>query len=450
MFALAKRYASGDGIEFDMGAAGSCALVAADMGQAEAASWLERQAARSPLARLYFGALLSVGPAALRNPTRARESYDSALQELRTLAGQGDATGLYGLGTAYENGYGVQVDDREAFRWYERAAKKGHAEAAAYLSAAYSKGEGVAKDEKLALQYARQAAEAGSVLGQFNYALSLDNGVGIAKNEGLAFAYYQKAAEGGMPNAQNNLASMFEHGRGTPRDLAAARKWFERGAAQGEASALYNLGRCYDEGLGGARDPEQARKLWKESAEKGWPAAKERLALLAERENCLAHAETKLFDVAIACANRDELRSAVTRAGGKPVRVDDEFRYDRYASDSLLRGSSELALGYSNTLFLRAVYKLTPNDEVAQRIVGALTSKYGKPKSERQIDGQTVQYPRLTWKRPDGIQIQLLRAESAMMLIYEHSARNTQLEKEEKESEEIERQRAIQRESKAL
>src|SRR3954465_5379513 len=59
MFALAKRYAAGDGVELDMAAAGSSAVAAAKMGQVEAASWLESKAAQSPLARLHFGMLLS-------------------------------------------------------------------------------------------------------------------------------------------------------------------------------------------------------------------------------------------------------------------------------------------------------------------------------------------------------------------------------------------------------
>lgn len=449
--ALAKRYAAGDGVELDMVQAGYVAQVAARHGSDEAARFIEKQASKSAIVRLYLGSLQADGPPIVRNPAQSQSTYDSAIAELRTLADRGTTGAMVALGLAYQLGKGLKLDKAEALRWFERAAKAGHPKANSWMSTLYSKGEGVPKDERLAAEYARKAADAGDVDGAFSYALMLENGKGVTQSQVSAFNYYRKAAEGGLPGAQNNLAYLLEKGDGVGRDVALARHWYERAAHQRSPAALFNLGRCYDEGLGGERDPKRARELWQQAAEAGWPAAKERLARLAQHDKCLEQAETKLFEVAIACSDRDELRAAVLKAGAKPVRVDDQYWYDNYASGDLLRGSTELSLGYNgDRLFAEAIYKLIPDDETASRITQMVTSKYGQPKVEKVIDGQKVDYPRLSWKRKDGIEMTLLRSDSAMMLLYTHPEHKAQVRQEQKESDDRKRQREQERESNAF
>ena len=60
----------------------------------------------------------------------------------------------------YAKGKGVPEDDREAVKWYRKAAEQGHAWAQMRLSSMYASGEGVHQDYKEAAKWLRKAAEA--------------------------------------------------------------------------------------------------------------------------------------------------------------------------------------------------------------------------------------------------------------------------------------------------
>ena len=53
---------------------------------------------------------------ALANPT---------INELKSLAEQGDVISQFWLGSIYANGEGIQEDDSEAVKWLTKAAKEG-------------------------------------------------------------------------------------------------------------------------------------------------------------------------------------------------------------------------------------------------------------------------------------------------------------------------------------
>ena len=46
----------------------------------------------------------------------------TALEELLSLAEQGNPTAQYRLGVMYDSGFGVAQDYAEAMKWYQRAA----------------------------------------------------------------------------------------------------------------------------------------------------------------------------------------------------------------------------------------------------------------------------------------------------------------------------------------
>ena len=70
----------------------------------------------------------------------------------------------------YSNGEGVPKDDREAVKWYRRAAEQGDASAQFNLGvmARDSNGEGVPEDDREAVKWYRRAAEQGDASAQFN------------------------------------------------------------------------------------------------------------------------------------------------------------------------------------------------------------------------------------------------------------------------------------------
>ncbi len=61
----------------------------------------------------------------------------SAFEETKRLAEQGDAFAQYNLGIMYEDGLGVPEDDAEAVRWFRLAAEQGYAFAQFNLGSVY-------------------------------------------------------------------------------------------------------------------------------------------------------------------------------------------------------------------------------------------------------------------------------------------------------------------------
>lgn len=81
------------------------------------------------------------------------------VEELMILAENGQKDLIFGVGYYYENGIRTSVDYAQAAIWYEKAAKKGHTEAALRLALLYAQGKGVEANPKKAFQYMEQAAK---------------------------------------------------------------------------------------------------------------------------------------------------------------------------------------------------------------------------------------------------------------------------------------------------
>jgi len=79
--------------------------------------------------------------------TAATPSVETAtLEQLRQMAEQGDAAAENSLGLRYAQGDGVKLDEREAVRWFLRAAQHGSVAAQSKLGSIYYSGRGVPKD----------------------------------------------------------------------------------------------------------------------------------------------------------------------------------------------------------------------------------------------------------------------------------------------------------------
>lgn len=92
--------------------------------------------------------------------------YATALQELRPLAEQGDATAQYTLGWMYRNGNGVLQDYAFAMRWYRLAAEQGYAAAQSNLGTMYLVGEADTVDDVTAHMWINISAVNGDEIGE--------------------------------------------------------------------------------------------------------------------------------------------------------------------------------------------------------------------------------------------------------------------------------------------
>ena len=108
----------------------------------------------SKLARSSTPLFQAVKP--VRSTELARSSNPSELdptkplpkgfKSLKALAVKGDARAQNELGIRYEYGKEVLEDDKEAVKWYRKAAAQGHAPAQVTLGLKYAIGEGVPQD----------------------------------------------------------------------------------------------------------------------------------------------------------------------------------------------------------------------------------------------------------------------------------------------------------------
>ncbi len=89
--------------------------------------------------------------------------YATALSEWQELAESGDPDACYGMGLLYGNGFGVDMNDDLALKYYGIAAEAGHAEAQYNLGIMHQNGWGVPIDEEEGLKWYRLAAEQGIV-----------------------------------------------------------------------------------------------------------------------------------------------------------------------------------------------------------------------------------------------------------------------------------------------
>lgn len=89
--------------------------------------------------------------------------YETALAEWQPLADAGDANGQFGLGQMYGNGFGVDMDDDLAIKWYGLAAEQGHAQAQCNLAVMYQNGWGVPQSDAEAVKLYMLSAEQGVV-----------------------------------------------------------------------------------------------------------------------------------------------------------------------------------------------------------------------------------------------------------------------------------------------
>jgi TPR repeat protein len=150
----------------------------------------------------------------------ADDSMMTLYQQVERSAQQGNPEMQYHLGMLLNNGIGVTKDPKQAYVWFERAAKAGDP-LAAYKVGCYLAGQfaGVVPlDKEQALKYKLLSAEAGYALAQFD--------VGVLYYQDKApekgAPWWLAAARQGYPMALFNLAAAHQSGQGVPVDKVLA------------------------------------------------------------------------------------------------------------------------------------------------------------------------------------------------------------------------------------
>lgn len=186
-----------------------------------------------------------------------------SIWRLRKAANQGDPAAQFLLGHAYDNGFGVAKDVREAVRWYRRAAEEHRGDGATPATLL------PVKDFFHAFESYRSAAQRGDLSAQLYLALAYDTGRDVSSSPVEAVRWYRIAARAGSAAAACNLGRLFHNGDGMPKDSAEAAIWFRSAADRGNMQAQYSIGRVYYEGDGVPQDYEEAARWFRKAADQG-------------------------------------------------------------------------------------------------------------------------------------------------------------------------------------
>jgi len=230
------------------------------------------------------------------------------ITQLRQAALDGAPQAQYDLACAYSDGNGVPKNQRTAFRWFDKAAQAGDAEAMTAVGYCLLNGEGVELDEAAAVVWFQKAKEAGSadadryltgcrLYGQ-GVPQDLEGGLVEAKelfeitqdpeyayllacaysdlvlDEEQASQWHTQAANLGHDESMVWMGYFYRYGIGVQRDLKLAFEWYKRAADAGNDAGMENLAVCYQHGEGVPQDLERAYDCRLEAANMGHPVSK--------------------------------------------------------------------------------------------------------------------------------------------------------------------------------
>ena len=206
----------------------------------------------------------------------SHKKYNASYNLALSAAEKGNVGAQAFLGFLYSKGFGVVKDEAESFKWTEKSAKQGNANAQYNLAKNYSEGRNVVvKDIAKAIKWHKEAAKQNFVKSMNSLGFIYEN----KKDYEKSVFWYRKAAEKGLPMAQFNLGISYEYGRGVDKDLNQAFIWYKDSSNNGYPLAHVNLGLMYARGVVIEKDLGKAKILMKKAYDSGDPSAS-RLAKL--------------------------------------------------------------------------------------------------------------------------------------------------------------------------
>lgn len=221
---------------------------------------------------------------------KATEYYKKALEGFMSLLQTADKKKgyiSYRIGKHYLYGLGVDVDYKEAWKYFENAQNNQYA---LYLLGMMTKrGLGRTASDEEALFYYLQSAEKGNAYASYELALAYDRGKGTNKDEVQAERYYQVAfrrfrslvEESGDDYLQYRLGKMCYEGKGAEKDVEKAIAYLNKSIQMKNENAMILLAKIWVKEQF-YEHHEEAREMLEQLAEKG----NENAAFLLGEELC--------------------------------------------------------------------------------------------------------------------------------------------------------------------
>lgn len=198
------------------------------------------------------------------------------LAELQAAAKKRDPAAQYQLGRRYLLGLGTPVDEKEGFNLLKQAADKAlnNYEAMHMVAVCYTTESGTKKNDKEAFKYLEKAAMGGLAEAQFKLGAAYENKLlGLKQDAGNAMKWYLAAAKQGHPRAQHNYARLAYEAQ----DYGTAAEWYRKAADQGHIEAQLWIGNLYNLGQGVSKDLAEAYKWYLLAARMGHADALKKL-----------------------------------------------------------------------------------------------------------------------------------------------------------------------------
>ncbi|WP_299205200.1 tetratricopeptide repeat protein [uncultured Amphritea sp.] len=178
------------------------------------------------------------------------KDYSTAMTELKPLLGENNLDAMNLIGQMYEFGLGVEVDEQQALKLYNRCSAQGNLDCVNSLRAYKNKG------YKVELKTVEPAADAGDPIAQNRLGEMYEFGYGVSRDATKAINWYRLAADQGLVIAQHNLGRAYNFGTGVEQNFALAEEWYRKAAEQGHMDAMFFLGALYSNDHGEESDKQ--------------------------------------------------------------------------------------------------------------------------------------------------------------------------------------------------
>ncbi len=195
-----------------------------------------------------------------------RDRAPKRIQAWKRFAEGKNPMGMYMYGRCLHEGFGVEKDESEAYKWYRRAADLGIPRAINIVGYCYDTGTGVAKDPAEAIKWYRRAADSGESVAMTNLGYCYQSGSGVPKNEKEAVTWFRQAAELGNSKGMTDLGLGYLNGTGIAKDEKEAVKWLRDAANLGNPDAMYHMGFCSFHGAGMAASKKDCVEWFRKAA----------------------------------------------------------------------------------------------------------------------------------------------------------------------------------------
>lgn len=169
--------------------------------------------------------------------------YEQAKNQFLTI--DDNQISQYYLGAIYRMGLGVKDDQIEAFSWFLKAAKQGHAESQFLVGCSYIEYTTFMNRETALVKIDYKRLESRSKkdvsIWQDDLPYYELDGLGVTPCSSEGFKWIKKSAEQGYLNAQIALGDIYDWGIGVEEDKNEMRSWYEKAALGGSATAYRKL-----------------------------------------------------------------------------------------------------------------------------------------------------------------------------------------------------------------